>query len=367
MNDRERNKEQLLGDLAGLRSRIDELEAEKTAWLERQEALARSEECFRKIFNHSNDAIFVVDPEEDRILDANFKASEMLGYTCDELLSMPMSALHPGEMPAVLAFARNVHEQGSGWTNELTCLTKTGKKLATEMSASIIELGAGTHMIALIRDISDRKRAEDELRKSREQLQALADNLPEFISMKDSDGRFIFVNRRFEEWVCVDRNDVIGKSAHDIYPEEQATEFDALDREVLASGKVTTREVELSYPDGNTRTIIGIRFPVISSKGEVLGLGTVNHDITERKRAERELAAKEAQLRIALDNMPGGMRLVDKFVDGLPGPNQPKFLSRNLFDGKGVVFELIDPLEKFLVFLFVRGYFFRRGANLMLQ
>jgi PAS domain S-box-containing protein len=142
-------------------------------------------------------------------------------------------------------------------------------------------------------------------------LQALADNLPEFISMKDPDRRFVFVNRRFEEWVCVDRNDVLGKSVHDIYPEKQAVEFDALDREVLASQKVTTREVDLSYPDGSTRSIIGTRFPVISSKGEVLGLGTVNHDITELKRTERELAEKEAQLRVALDNMPGGIRLVD--------------------------------------------------------
>jgi PAS domain S-box-containing protein len=166
-------------------------------------------------------------------------------------------------------------------------------------------------VVTVALDITERKRAEGELQKSREQLQALADNLPEFISMKDPDRRFVFVNRRFEEWVCVDRNDVIGKSVHDIYPEEQAVEFDALDREVLASRKVMTREVNLSYPDGNTRTIISIRFPVISSKGEVLGLGTLNHDITELKRTEQELAEKEAQLRVALDNMPGGIRLLD--------------------------------------------------------
>ena len=122
----------------------------------------------------------------------------------------------------------------------------------------------------------------------------------------------MFVNKHFEEWLCMDRNDVIGKSVHDIYPEAQAIEFDALDREVLASGKVGTREVDVSYPDGNTRTIVGIRFPVISSKGGVLGLGIVNHDITARKRAERELAEKEAQLRVALDNMPGGMVLLDR-------------------------------------------------------
>ncbi len=81
---------------------------------------------------------------------------------------------------------------------------------------------------------------------------------------------------------------------------------------MIDGGEVLSEEVDLAYPDGKTRAIIRTRFPVISSKGELLGLGTVNHDITERKRAERELAEKEAQLRLALDNMPGGIRYVDK-------------------------------------------------------
>jgi ammonium transporter len=138
-------------------------------------------------------------------------------------------------------------------------------------------------------DITDRKRAEDNLQKSREQLQALADNLPEFISMKDSDGKFIFVNKQFEEWVCQSRDDVVGKTVHDIYSEEQATEFDALDRQAMDGRQILSQEVDLAYPDGETRTIIRTRFPVISSQGEVLGLGTVNRDITERKRAEEAL------------------------------------------------------------------------------
>ncbi|MCZ6760338.1 MAG: PAS-domain containing protein, partial [Gemmatimonadetes bacterium] len=167
-------------------------------------------------------------------------------------------------------------------------------------------------IVVVTNDITERKRAEEELQKSREQLQALADNLPEFVSLKDPERRFLFVNKRFEEWVCVNRKDVVGKTVHDIYPEEQATEYDALDRQAMDGRQTLSQESVISWPDGKTRTVIRTRFPVVSSQGEVLGLGIVNHDITDRKQAEQEVAQKEALLRIAMDNMPGGMFMLDQ-------------------------------------------------------
>ena len=62
-----------------------------------EQALRRSEERFRKIFDHSNDAIFVIDPAQDQILDANSTACDMLGYTRDELLSLAISQPLPGQ------------------------------------------------------------------------------------------------------------------------------------------------------------------------------------------------------------------------------------------------------------------------------
>ncbi|MDP6346595.1 MAG: adenylate/guanylate cyclase domain-containing protein, partial [Alphaproteobacteria bacterium] len=72
------------------------------------------------------------------------------------------------------------------------------------------------------------------------------------------------------------------------------------------------REILLDYPDGKTRTVFSTRFPVVTSAGGLLGLGTVNHDLTERKRAEQDLAEKEAQLRLVMDHMQGGIRLIDR-------------------------------------------------------
>ena len=118
------------------------------------------EELYRKIFDHSNDAIYVIDPSNGAIVDVNPSACAMLGYSREELLSIPISAVHPDEMPLLQAFAQSVFDKGRGWTNELTCLTKGGQKLPAEISASPIDVFGGKQIIAMVRDITERRKAE---------------------------------------------------------------------------------------------------------------------------------------------------------------------------------------------------------------
>jgi PAS domain S-box-containing protein len=153
-------------------------------------------------------------------------------------------------------------------------------------------------------DVTESKRAEAELSESREVLQALADNMPAFISFKDLEGRFQFVNKLFEEWVCIGREEIEGKTVHDVYDEEQATRFAAQDNECMARQEVVSREIPLAYPDGKTRTVVSTRFPVITADGEPLGLGTVNYDISERKAMEEALRESERRLIEILDLSP---------------------------------------------------------------
>jgi PAS domain S-box-containing protein len=125
---------------------------------------------FEKIFQHSNDAIFIVNPNEDKIINANPKACEMLGYDHSQLIQMPMSAIHPDEMLQMQEFAEHVFTNGQGWTNELTCMTVKGIKLPSEMSASVIEVDNTPLMVAMVRDIKDRKEAEDALKSRNRQF-----------------------------------------------------------------------------------------------------------------------------------------------------------------------------------------------------
>ncbi|VAX15203.1 diguanylate cyclase/phosphodiesterase (GGDEF & EAL domains) with PAS/PAC sensor(s), partial [hydrothermal vent metagenome] len=150
---------------AELQSVITDLEREIAERMQMGKALHKSEERFRSIFNNSNDAIFIIEPREDKIIEVNPKACGMLGYSREELLSVPMSAIHPQEAEKLRNFAKNVFKEGEGWTDELTCRSKNGDSLPAEISASTLETEGKAFMIALVRDITERKKAEEALKR----------------------------------------------------------------------------------------------------------------------------------------------------------------------------------------------------------
>ena len=159
-------------ELDRLRARVAELEAWNRAAERAAEALVRSEDALRKIFDHSNDGILVVDPSSDRIVDVNHRACEMLGYEHAELLSMPLMGLYPDDPHELKAFARQVLERGMGSTIEVECRTRAGERRATEISASVVGLSTGSYLIALLRDVTDRRAAEEHLRRANARMRA---------------------------------------------------------------------------------------------------------------------------------------------------------------------------------------------------
>jgi len=167
-----RTNQALEREILELRARVEELERWNSEAEKAGEALRRSEESFRKIFDHSNDAIFVVDPADERIVDVNNRACQMLGYDCDEVHALRLTDIHPDDIDALRAFGRKVAEEGAGWTIELSSVTKSGERVPAEMSASMIRLGDRDYLIALVRDISERKRVEEELRRANERMNA---------------------------------------------------------------------------------------------------------------------------------------------------------------------------------------------------
>lgn len=135
-----------------------------------------NDQQFRKIFNASNDAILVIDPRADQILEANPQAEKLLGYTREELLnSVSISSIHPEEMPQLMAFTRKIIAVGKGWTNELTCLTKSGKKRPSEISATVVNFENRPCIIALVRDLSERLKAQKEAMEATEALAELGE------------------------------------------------------------------------------------------------------------------------------------------------------------------------------------------------
>ncbi|MBI1891241.1 MAG: PAS domain-containing protein [Burkholderiales bacterium] len=132
------------------------------------------------------------------------------------------------------------------------------------------------------------KAAVDELRDSRHLLQSIIDNAIAVIFVKDLQGRYILVNRRFKELFHIEGDELIGRTSYDLFPREQADALHATDQTVLQSGHAMQSEEMIPHEDG-MHTYIAIRAPLLDEQGKAHALCMVATDITERKLAEDEL------------------------------------------------------------------------------
>ena len=126
-----------------------------------------------------------------------------------------------------------------------------------------------------------------ELRERERRLQAILDNVPAVVYMKDLDGRYLLVNRQFEEVIRQSNASVIGKTAFDLLPAAQAEVHLANDRRVLQTRRALEFE-ETADLNGQARTYVSLKFPLLDSDGLPYALCGVSTDVTELRRARRE-------------------------------------------------------------------------------
>lgn len=160
----EQSTEALKQELADARATIQELESELTETNEGMIALTleleEAKERYQKIFEASNDAILLIDPDEDAIYEANPRASELFGYSRESLLSLSASDIFPEESRHDDSFVDAVVH---GWVDGFACRTKDGKKLELEISASVFRFDDRSLLLAAMRDVTQRKRREQQL------------------------------------------------------------------------------------------------------------------------------------------------------------------------------------------------------------
>lgn len=218
------------------------------------------------------------------------------------LTSLLLGAGAGGESARHLLPAAVLIPLGAG---ALALYSERGGWLATEPGISLFALSsvlvfAGlvwAHAAHLEKTDQQRRLAETALRDSQQLLQSIVDNSQAVIYMKDLEGRYLLINRRYEEIFNVDRTAVLGRTDYDLFSKEAADAFRDMDRRAARMNRALTEEEDVPQADG-PHVYISVKAPLRSADGEIRGVFGVSTDITDQKRAEERLRKQVARLNL---------------------------------------------------------------------
>ncbi|CAM4167466.1 PAS domain S-box protein [Roseateles saccharophilus] len=175
-----------------------------------------------------------------------------------------------------------------------------------EVSAVVFQDERGRDLVSYVqRDLSAMRQAEVQAQRQQTLLRAVIDNSPAVIFIKDVEGRYQMINRRFAELFHLDASQVPGKTDFDLFPADFAERSTAADRSVVESGQAT--EFEENVPtDGTLHTYLSVKFPLNDANGNIEAIGGIATDITERQRTAQALRDSEALYRSLFEHMLNG-------------------------------------------------------------
>jgi PAS domain S-box-containing protein len=277
-----------------------------------EQSLKESEAKFSGIIAISADAIISID-DEQRITMFNHGAERIFGYSQAEVIGTPLDTLIPVRFRSdhrqhVERFAAGdvIARRVGGRLTTIAGLRKNGEEFPAEAAISKLQVGEKTLLTVALRDITKRKRIEEELKAVNASLDAIVENVPLMLFTKDSTSlRFLRFNRAGEELLGWPRETFAGKSDYDFWPRAQADFFIEKDRETLRTGKIVDiPEEEIQTRDRGVRILHTKKVPILDSAGQPIYLLGISEDITERSLIEKEqrfLAETSVALSASLD------------------------------------------------------------------
>jgi PAS domain S-box-containing protein len=262
-----------------------------------EEQLKESEERYRDLFENASDLIQSVAPD-GRFLYVNETWRRMLRYTAGQVKTLTIwDIIHPDCIPLCTEVFQRVLSGETVNNVEAVFIARNGKSIAVE--GNVNARYEGDKVIAtrgIFRDITERKRMEEDIRQSEESLKAYLESAPDGVYLSDLKGKFLYGNRKAEEIIGYSREELIGKNflEIDLLPKKYLAKAVRL-LAINAMGKSTgPDEFELRVKDGR-HIWVEINTTPIKQRGQAVAIGFVR-DITDRKRVEKELKTRNNEL-----------------------------------------------------------------------
>ena len=312
-----------------------ELSASNTELLRSREA----QTLFRTLIDHSNDSIEVIDPATGRFLDINQTACRALGYSREEMLSMSLpDIVETGGGRLSMQKALDALQPAGVRMVEARHRRKDGSTFPVEVNVRYIQLDHG-YMVAVVRDITDRKRAEEERERVARLMQLLLESAGEGILGMDVEGRCTFINRAGAKMLGYQAEELLGRNMHDlvhhhrkdgsVYPAEECPIIRAFQKSAHCSV-----DTEVFWrADGSLFPVEYSSCPILED-GATTGAVVTFSDITERRRAEEQIAEQAALLNKARDaivvrDIDGKILFWNKGAEFVYGWTQGEAIGRN--------------------------------------
>jgi len=290
------------GNLLGYRGVDTDITERKRA----EEALKESLAQYRSLIEQSNDAIYLLVEGSFEIINPRF--SEMLGVAPEEVRAPEfnfMELVAPKSRPLIEKRSR-MKERGEKPhpQYEFVALTKDGKEIEVEASVTDISYRGGIAVQGILRDITERKRAEKALRESEEKYRVLLGNLIDGIVIVNPEERFILVNKAAEELFGNPEGGLVGCCLEDFMTPK---EFDKIQRQTQQRRvlKKSVYETAIIRADGKERDILISATPQLDAEGNFIGAFGVIRDITDTKKLEDQF--RQAQKMEAIGRLASGV------------------------------------------------------------
>ncbi|QIZ70868.1 PAS domain S-box protein [Oxynema aestuarii] len=264
-----------------------------------ERALRESEERFRRIFNDCPISMVLCEGDRAQISHVNRTFRRLLGYNPSEFSQLTLEDLtHVEDREKERPYIERVMAgEIESYEIEKRLVERNGRIRWARVTYTGLRDRDGSiaYGLAMVEDISERKQAEAALRESEARLQAILDNSNATIYLKDLQGRYLLVNRRYETLLERSRQDILGKTDFDLFPREQAQTIWERERRVLQLGVPLELEEAIAHVDGE-HTYISHKFPLYDESGYPYAVCGIATDISDRKRAEIALQKAHNEL-----------------------------------------------------------------------